>query len=194
MTGSLAYRRNEAAIRDGHPPEKYRRLLPYISGRRILELGSAEGVLALLLADRDPEAEVTALEVHPERHASALALKARWRAIGRRVDGCTLVEGDIRERLDLLEGVDTVVAVRMIYHLRGAAPVVCAAIGAVVPSIVLVGNPNRARWPASSPGAAELGAYNRYAGVPGMRELLEHAGYTVGVVISEGDPIVTGDR
>ena len=49
MTGSLAFRKNEAAIRRGEVPDKYTRLLPYITGERILEIGSAEGVLALLL-------------------------------------------------------------------------------------------------------------------------------------------------
>lgn len=193
--GSLAYRRNESEIVKGHVPEKYLRLLPYITGQRILEIGAAEGVQSLLVADRNPSAHVTALELHQERHAQALALQARWRLLGRHVDGCHMVCGDIRDRLDLLEGVDTVVAIRTIYHLGDAIDDVLAAVfGAGVANVVLVGNPNRAKWPNSTPKARDIGAFNRYAGVPGMRDVLERAGFTVGTVVAEGDPIVTGHR
>ena len=48
--GSLEYRKNKDAIKQGQIPSKYTRLLPFIAGDRILELGAAEGVLSLLLA------------------------------------------------------------------------------------------------------------------------------------------------
>lgn len=195
-TGSLAYRRNVAAIQDGKPPEKYLRLLPYITGRRILEIGAAEGVLSLLLADRDEAASVIAVEQSPERHAEALALQRRWWLdLGRRVSRCTMVCGDIRQRYDLFDGVETVVAIRTIYHLREAIPDVFAAMAAAgVSSVVLCGNSNRAKWPNSTPKAAELGEWNRYAGVGGMGEALIAAGYRIDTVVREGDPIVTGRR
>ena len=41
--GSLAYRKARAEIWAGQVPEKYTRLLPYIEGSPILEIGSAEG-------------------------------------------------------------------------------------------------------------------------------------------------------
>lgn len=195
-TASLAYRKNTEAIWNGQAQEKYLRLLPYITGRRILEIGAAEGVLSLLIADRDPSAQVTALELHPERYASAVALQIRWRALDKRVDGCQMICGDICQRLDLLEGIDTLVASRTIYHLGDAVrDVFAAASAAGVSLIVLAGNPNRAKWPESrSAKTDETGAFNRFAGVPGMRELLEGAGYTIGAVVTEGDPIVTGHR
>lgn len=195
-TPSLAYRKNTAAIVDGRPPEKYLRLLPYITGKNILEIGAAEGVLSLLLADRDPAAYVTALELRPERHIEALALQSRWHRLGRRVGRCQMVCGDIRDHLDLLTGIDTLVAVRTIYHLRESIDDVFEIVAArKVPRVVLVGNPNRARWPdANSPKLEALGMFNRYAGVPGMRELLERSGYTIDTVVTEGDPIVTGHR
>lgn len=194
-TGSLAYRRNIDAIQQGHVPDKYRRLLPYITGQHILEIGAAEGVQALLVADRDPAARVTALELSPARHAVACDLQARWRGLGRRVDGCTMVCGDIRERLDLLAGVETVVAVRAIYYLQESLADVFTAIAAAgVSTVVLCGNPNRARWPDCVGKAVALGSWNRYAGVPGMTEVLTAAGYTIGPVVQEGDPIVLGHR
>lgn len=187
-TGSLAYRKNEAAIQAGRVPEKYLRLLPYITGRHILEIGAAEGVLSLLIADRDPSAHVTALEMSVDRRAAALALQVRWRALGLRVNGCTMVGGDIRERLDLLDGVDTLVAIRTIYHLRESIDDVFEAAAVYgVGRIVLGGNPNRARRAGSTD-------FDYYAGVDGMRAVLERAGYTVDQVVTEGDPIVTGHR
>jgi hypothetical protein len=196
--GSLAYRRNEAAILRGIVPEKYRRLLPYITGNRILEIGAAEGVLALLLVN-DPRRTVTALELRPERHQSALALQAHWRAQGRRVDGCTMVCGDIRQRLDLLQGIETVVAVRAIYYLReDAVSVFRAVYDAGVTRVVLCGNANRARRFVAADGRPNdaLGPHNYYASAAGMVDVLECAGYEADIEVEddEGDPIVTGHR
>jgi SAM-dependent methyltransferase len=193
-TGSFAYRKNEDAIWHGVAPEKYLRLLPYVTGQRVLEIGAAEGVLSLLMADSDPQRQVTGLERNAGRHDEARRLQTRWRALGKHVDGCTMVQGDIRSRLDLLEHVDTFVAIRTIYHLQDAIPEIFAAVGAQVPNVVLCGNPNRALWPRSSPSTAKLGRWNRYASVEGMTEVLVSAGYTIGTVVREGDPIVTGHR
>ncbi len=196
MTGSLSYRKNTDAIWRGDVPDKYLRLLPHITGRHILEMGAAEGVLSLLLADRDPAAHVVALEQSQERHEAALALKAQWLKLGRRVERCDMVQGDIRGCSSFFYGVDTFVAVRAIYHLRDSVDIVFHAVSRRVPNVVLCGNPNRARRHAA--GQAEtkdnLGDYNYYAGVDGMKDLLERHGYTIGAVVSEGDPIVTGHR
>lgn len=192
--GSLAYRKNAAAIWNGDVPEKYRRLLPYVTGRSILEIGAAEGVLALLLAERDALAHVTALELRPDRHESALALQARWRALGKPVDGCAMLCGDIESSLDLLYGVDTLVASRTIYYLREAVHDVFEIVGARVPRVVLAGNANRARMFAA--GVKDgLGPFNYYASVEGMGDVLTRAGYSIESVVTDGgDPIVTGHR
>jgi tRNA1(Val) A37 N6-methylase TrmN6 len=111
VTASLAYRKNEERILRGDVPEKYLRILPHIPGDKVLEIGSAEGVLALLLSKEGKR--VTALERQPDRHKAALALKRSWgdkRAI--------FFDGDIRDKLHHLEGKDTLVAVRMIYYLK----------------------------------------------------------------------------
>lgn len=197
-TGSLSYRRHQADIWRGQAPEKYTRLLPFITGSDILEIGAAEGVLSLLLASRDPLARVTALEMHRDRHETALALQGAWRSFGREVDGCTMVQGDIRERLDLLHGVETFVAVRTIYHLGDAIEPVFRAVAEHASSVVLCGNPGRAAWAKGggprNPKMEAVGPFNVYAGVEGMVGLLEKVGYTIGHVVKEGDPIVTGRR
>jgi len=194
MKGSIAYRSNEAAIWAGRTPEKYHRLLPYITGLAVLEIGAAEGVLSLLLAQRDPAARVIALERRVDRHEAALALKAHWLELGRSVKGCHMVVGDIRDRLDLLQGIDTLVASRTIYYLRESVFDVFATVARHVPRVVLAGNPNRAQRYREGIPDDGLGPFNFYASVEGMTEVLERSGYTVGPIVREGDPIVVGHR
>jgi len=197
-TGSLAYRKHADQIQHGQVPSKYERVLPFIAsaGRHVLEIGSAEGVLSLLMASRDPSARVTGLELRTERHQAALELQMRWMAIGRHVEWCSLICGNIADRLDLLEGVNTLVAVRTLYHLRDDVDRVLAAAAQHVSQVVLVGNPNRAKRYLAANGSPDdtLGAFNVYAGVEGMRLALERAGFTIGQIVTEGDPIVTGHR
>ena len=181
---SLAYRKWRSEIWQGRVPEKYTRLLPYIQGSPILELGSAEGVLSLLLAKRG--GDVIGLELRPERHEEALRLKRAWS--GRAKFVC----GDIREHLHLLQRVETLVAVRAIYYLRNDAPAVMAfAAAAGIRRVVLCGNGNRAARYQHNP-HDDLGKFNRLASVEGMSELLARAGYSIAQLVREGDPIVIG--
>lgn len=191
MTGSLSYRKNTDAIWRGHAPEKYTRLLPYIKGERILEIGAAEGVLALLLAERGHK--VIALELTQERHQEALRLKQQWLDLGRAVEDCAMLQGDIRDRLNLMDGVDTLVAVRTIYHLHGDA---LAVLKRAPERVVLCGNKNRAQRFMDGQNRLDdgVGEWNRYASINGMSELLDQAGFEVETIVAEGDPIVTGRR
>jgi SAM-dependent methyltransferase len=192
VTGSLAYRKNEKAIRRGDVPEKYTRLLPHISGRRILEIGSAEGVLALLLARMGKQ--VVALEKNEERHAAAQRLYADWLAREKKFTAPTFVNGSIGDNLGLLGGIDTLVAVRVIYYLGERLDAIFAEVARKVPTVVLCGNRNRAtRWRAGTPDEP-LGDFNRYAAREGMTEILRRHGYRIAEVVSEGDEIVVGAR
>lgn len=189
MTASLAYRKNEEAIRRGDVPEKYTRLLPFITGNRILEIGSAEGVLALLLAKAGKS--VTALEMRPDRHEAALDLDRQWSRLNRYAPPA-FVNGSICDRLDLLEGIDTLVAVRTIYYLRGELDRVFAAIAAHVPTVILCGNRNRAtsHFAGTSDGKAD----DYYASAEGMADVLIRHGYRAETTEPNGDPIVVGRR
>ncbi len=191
MTGSLAYRKNEAAILRGIVPEKYTRLLPYIPGERILEIGSAEGVLSLLLARGGKE--VIALERSRERYKSAVMLWAQWSEV-RPFNSPTFACGDILDRLDLLDDIDTLVAVRMIYYLRDDLDTVFAEVAAKVPNVVLCGNANRARWWFEGVPDKQGGPVNYYASAAGMRDLLTRHGYEIATEVLEGDAIVVGRR
>jgi SAM-dependent methyltransferase len=189
MTGSLAYRKNEAAIIRGDVPDKYTRLLPYITGQRILEIGSAEGVLALLLA-RDGK-DVTALEKSEERHTAANRLYAEWLAREEKFNPPTFINGTIDGRLDLLKGMDTVVAVRMIYYLRyGLARVFDAFAHYRVQNVVLCGNRNRADRFRSGVKDEKDGPHNFYASREGMRDVLTRHGYKIVSEVKEGDEVV----
>jgi SAM-dependent methyltransferase len=187
MTASLAYRKNEGAILKGDVPEKYTRLLPHIPGKRILEIGSAEGVLALLLAKEGRE--VTALERKAERHEAAERLRDSWA-----VKGVRLICGDIRNNLFRFYGIDTLVAVRMIYYLGDELDEVFAEAALKIPNVVLCGNKNRARWWRDGIPNRNDKADNYYASHEGMTDLLLRHGYRMKTVIEEGDPIVVGER
>lgn len=182
---SLAYRKNEAAILNGEVPEKYTRLLSHITGERILELGSAEGVLACLLAKQGKQ--VTAIERRAERHQAAGELAEAWG-----ISGVQFLHGDIAGHLGAIKGHDALVAVRMIYYLRGDLDTVFSEVAKHIPNVVLCGNRNRAdAWRAGKP-HAPLGDFNRYAAIEGMTELLERHGYKAEVAAADGDEIVVG--
>lgn len=191
-THSYAYRNNEQAILEGKPPEKYTRIVPHVPGEKIIEIGSAEGVLALLLAKEGKR--VVALEQSMERTTAARALGAKWRADPHRI---TFVCGDILDNLHFLDGWDTLVAIRMVYHLKEDADTVIAeAAKRGVKSVVLGGNKNRAKefLQTGNVGSGKLGKFNYYATPAGMRELLERHGYKIIKEITEGDPICVGER
>jgi hypothetical protein len=192
VSGSLAFRKNEDAIRAGDVPDKYARLLPFITGQRIIEIGSAEGVLALLLASQGKD--VTALEKSEERHRTASKLYSEWLAREKRFQPPHFVNGCIQDNLGLLENKDTLVAVRVIYYLAGQLNTVFAEVAKKVPRVVLCGNKNRAaRWRAGRPDEP-LGDMNRYAAREGMTELLTRHGYRITQTVTEGDEIVVGER
>jgi hypothetical protein len=193
-SGSLAYRTNRRAIWNGEIPEKYSRLVDLVRGQRILELGSAEGVLSLLLAQK--KEKVFALEMKRERYEEALRLKSFWQEQGRDVGRCEMVLGNIKNQLHLLRSVDTLLAVRSIYYLRGDLKDVFDVVGRHVPNVVLCGNKNRARKYLEAHGNPDdrLGKSNYFATLEGMASLLQGYGYAIVDTVAEGDPIVIGAK
>jgi SAM-dependent methyltransferase len=189
VSASLAYRKNEQAILRGDVPEKYLRLLPYIPGDKILEIGSAEGVLALLLA-KDGK-QVTALERQAERFEAAQRLRDAW---GMDSNGPRFLCGDIRNNFHRLNGFDTLVAVRMIYYLLGDLDRVFEEVGKRIPNVVLCGNKNRAMWWREGLPNRNDRADNYYASAEGMRDVLSRHGYEVVSELLDGDPIIVGRR
>lgn len=187
MTGSLAYRMNTAAILAGNPPAKYTRIMPYIKGDSIFELGSAEGVLACLLAKEGRT--VTALEAQRERHQDAKRLADKWG-----ISGVAFVNGQMQANLDRLAGHDVFLGVRSIYYLRDEIDMVFSAIAASIPTVVLCGNRGRAKAYHAGRPHPGLGEFNFYASREGMRAVLERHGYRITREVTEGDEIVVGER
>lgn len=189
---SLAYRKNQRAIWNGMPPHKYLRLIPHIARGRILEVGSAEGVLSLLLGERGDV--VTGLELRDERHQEALKLRDRWCELGHDVSNVNMEKGSVLDKLHLLETHETVVAIRSIYYLRDSAQsFMNTAFERGVKHVTLCGNKNRAKQYRDDP-KSELGQFNRLASVDGMCSLISLAGFKIVNVIEDGDPIVVGRR
>jgi 16S rRNA G527 N7-methylase RsmG len=185
VTGSLCYRQNTADILAGNPPAKYTRILPFIPGEKVIEVGSAEGVLACLMARQGRT--VTAIEAHKERHKCALALAQKWG-----VSGVTFVNGRLETQKVKPGDYDTLVAVRMIYYLRDQIDAVFAEVAKKVPNIVLCGNKGRAKAYHAGRPHEPLGKFNYYASAEGMRDLLTRHGYEIAAEVTEGDAIVVG--
>lgn len=191
---SLAYRKNETAILRGDVPDKYTRLLPYIPGQKILEIGSAEGVLALLLARLGRR--VTAIERSAERHETAVQLAEKWG-----VSGVIFANGDVADLLKddpsvahPFEGIETLVCVRVIYYFGEHLDRIFAEAARHIPNIVLCGNKNRAlSWREGLPNRNDR-ADNYYASPEGMKDVLTRHGYAITSEVLEGDPIVVGRR
>jgi choline dehydrogenase-like flavoprotein len=191
MSASLAYRKNEAAILRGDVPEKYLRLLPHITGDRIVEIGSAEAVLACLLAKAGKD--VVALERSAGRIAAGLDLVKTWME-REPFDAPSLQLGDIRDNLDIFEGRDTFVAVRVIYYLGDGLDAVFSAAAKHVNTVVLCGNKNRASWWREGRPNQHDRANNYFASQEGMRDVLMRHGFDIVTEVTEGDPIVVGKR
>jgi hypothetical protein len=166
-----------------------------VPGERILEIGSAEGVLSLLMARR--KEGVIALERNRSRHEEAVDLRRTWGARGYPIENCEMVHGNILDRFDLLQRVDAVVAVRCIYYFKEHTEAIFEEIAKNVPHVLLCGNRNRAQRLESQGGpdpGSKLGEYERYASEQGMREILERHHYKIVDVVRDGDPIVVGHR
>ena len=186
-TKSIAYRSNEESILQGDIPEKYTRILPYVKGERVLDIGAAEGVMSFLLTKS--KKRVYALEKSAHRFQESYKVREALKEKGFPVERCELLMGSIDDRLDLLDMVDTVVAIRVIYYFHDANKTL-AEIGKKVENVVLGGN------------AEKVDAYNNgmqtkrnyLSTIEAMKKLLEDNGYEITTIVAEGDPIVVGQK
>ena len=190
---SIAFREYEDMLRKGEVPERYQRLLPYIKGDSVLEIGAAEGIFSLLLSRT--KRRVLSVDITPARHEGAKKLQDLWLKAGyEHAAKCEYICGDIFERFDLLDGVDTVVASRVIYYFQERLDDLMAAVAKKASHVVLVGNADRAEaWENRGDGMV-IGKYAFYATTAGMTELLQRHGYTVTETVVIEDPVVVGAR
>jgi len=190
---SIAFREYEEMLRKGEAPVRYQRLLPYIKGDSVLEIGAAEGIFSLLLTQT--KRRVVSVDITPARHEGAKKLQDLWLQAGdSHAAKCEYICGDIFERFDLLVGIDTVVASRVIYYFQERLDDLMEAIAKNARHVVLVGNADRAEaWETRGDGM-KIGKYAYYATTAGMTELLQKHGYTVTDTMMIEDPVVVGSR
>ncbi|MBB4004823.1 class I SAM-dependent methyltransferase [Aurantimonas endophytica] len=191
------YVENKAAIHRGHVPDRYRRIAGLVPGQRIIEFGSADGTQSLVLAlAKDAVCGVELMDLQFEE---AERLKSAWLALGRRVENCAFLQASILESTLLLNGYDTVLMSRVLYHLRSDIDGLMGDIAASdVKHVVLVGCPSRTeRWRKLGETGDSMGKFAYYATPEGMSAILEKHGFkiTTSLAGQDGnDPVVVGAR
>ena len=188
---------NKDNIFAGRIPERYRRVARYVPGDTILEVGSADGTQALVLAKE--RRRVYGVELMSEQHEMALSLRDHWLGIGIDVQNCEFYKGDALAFSYLLDCVDTVLLSRVLYHLREDINVYFETIRVSgVKCVALVGCPVRERnWHTYGARGDMMGKYTYYASQVGMENVLREFGFQIVTSLSsEGgeDPMVVGSR
>jgi hypothetical protein len=192
---SLAFRNSVDKIYQGRVPKKYTRLVPCIQGNTVLEVGAAEGVLSLLLAQG--KGRVIGIERNMARFQEALKLQQAWKNQGKKVDNCYFHNVDIANNLDLLDGIDTFAAFRTIYYFKENMDKIFSEISKKCRFLVLGGNKNRAIEYKKGTYLGNVAENNYFASIAGMKEIATRYGYTVETEISENsgeDPLVVGKK
>ena len=195
--GSFEFRRHESLVSEGKVTPKYSRILPFVPGNTVFEMGAAEGVLSLLLAEK--KEKVWAVERSFERHTRAKQLQEQWLKLGFSVESCEMVFGSVTEHLQLLDDSETFLAVRAIYYLGSDVEDVVAQAWRNVENVVLVGNGSRSQEyfgsRVSRPQTARpSGGDNYLATLDGMWSLVSRHGLEVRHAVPDGDPIIVATR
>ncbi len=195
------FKENMGRIFQGEVPYRYKNIASKVPGRRVLEIGSAEGVLSLTLARRKDK--VCGMELTDFRYETACKLKSQWEAMGYSVENCTLLKGDILARPDIMVDFDTLVAVRVIYHLREKVHQLFERIPENIEHVFLCGNRDKESSVHQAGNLDELsnvhslGKWIYYASQKGMEEILEAHGFDIiesYQATEDDDPIVVGQR
>jgi hypothetical protein len=168
-----------------------------IPGQTVVELGSAEGLLATKLATI--KKSVLGVEISQARVSLAQALKEKLTQAGVLKENLSFLHGDIREAVQMLSSYDTFVACRVIYHFRRVEDLqeLFRAVAACSQNVFLLGDSKKAAIFESF----ELDFYASpvpffyYASATGMENLLASFGYKVqSGVTSFGDPFTLGRK
>lgn len=186
---STGFRHSHRRIQRGVYPRRFHTVLAAlgdVTGAKVLDLGGAEGTMAALLHDRGA-AKVVLVDAQEERIEVAKALHG---------GKFPIVEGNVLDHLECLEDIDTIVCLRMLYHMgESVHPLFRAIQESGVRRILLQGRLDLLRRPPkiSAEGAANLtGPVLRTP--DGMKRLLEKYGFTVSHTRGGRYPIVVGTR
>jgi 2-polyprenyl-3-methyl-5-hydroxy-6-metoxy-1,4-benzoquinol methylase len=189
---SIEFGANQASHWNAEPVEKFARLIPILPGRSVVEIGAAEGILSLTIAPSKDR--VRAIDITKARHEQALALKRRWLELGKSVNHCEMVQGDILKNPELIQGFDTLVASRVIYYFGDQLDEFMRNVAANVRHICLIGNPTRAEQFHKGKYGKLGPEFARYATLEGMIDLVERYGFRVTHQDRNLDPLIIADR
>ena len=198
MTYQSYFDENKEAISRGEAPVRYHEIAEIVPGDRVLEIGSADGTQSLVLAEK--KQAVHGLELMPQQFETSLELKDAWLALGKKVENCQFHKGDIGSNFELLADVDTVLASRVIYHLRAGIVPFFEKIekSGHIKNLVLIGCPRREKkWSQFGETGDSMGRYAYYASLEGMIDVATKYGFEV--VVSnpsseDRDPVVVARR
>lgn len=186
---STGFRRSHRRILRGVYPRRFHTVLAAmgdVTGSKVLDLGGAEGTMAALLYDRGA-ARVILLDAQQERTEVATALHA---------GKFEIVTGNVLDHPECLQDVDTVVCLRMLYHMgESVHPLFRAIQESGVRRIVLQGRLDLLHRPPkiTEAGAAALtGPVLRTS--DGMKRLVERYGFSVSNTRGGRYPIVVATR
>lgn len=194
-SNSVDYRRHKRALWRGEAPPRVIELSSHIPAGSVVDIGAAEGILAMELAAGRPNTRVRAIDVTPRRHVTGTELRTRWLDLGRPVEGCEMVLGDALTDPSLLDGFDTLVASRVIYYFGDRVDPFMAEVAQRVRQVCLVGNASRNKRLARGRQPADIGANVVYSTPEGMADLLTRHGFEiVASGLASGDPYVIGRR
>lgn len=168
-----------------------------IPGQTVVELGSAEGLLATKLATI--KKSVLGVEISQARVALARKLEEKLRQAGVLKENLKFRHGDIRDVVRMLPSYETFVACRVIYHFRQVEELheLFSAVADYAQHVFLLGDRKKAAIFESFEldFATSPVPFFYYASAAGMEDMLAFFGYQVeSGVTSFGDPFTLGTK
>ena len=194
----VEFRKNKQQIALGNVPARYERTAELVPGKRVLDIGSADGTLALVLAQS--KEKVIGAELMRYRHKTAQEMQRTWAKRGAKTDNVRFVNRGAKRVRPFLREVDTVVLSRALYHLRDDAFWLFAQIERIptITHVALFGNRDKEReWFDTKGEQPGLGKYLALVAQEGMEDILKKHGFDIETSIASTeteDPIVIGVR
>lgn len=166
-----------------------------VKGDRILEIGAAEGLQSLYLAQF--KSYVCGIEISNLRYQKALELSKNMEKLGYRISNCDFIHGDILRQADLLKDFDTILIVRVLYHFRQMDDIylLVDSILSKVNSVIIVGDRIKSEMFYAFNVSMKWNPvpFFNFASHEGMEFLLERADFSVSKgETTFGDPYVVG--
>jgi SAM-dependent methyltransferase len=192
----VEFRKNRERIARGEVPERYQRTADLVPGSRVLDIGSADGTLALVLAQR--KEFVIGAELMNYRHKTAQEMKSIWAKRGAKTENLRFVNRGVKRVRPFLKQVDTIVISRALYHLRDDAYWLFNQVDRFpnIKYVALFGNRTKEKeWLDTGGSAPGLGQYLGLAGQVGMEEILTRHGFDIETSLASTDtedPVVIG--